>query len=349
MHSKNVDRVLPNHRLNWAAYILGKRESRRLLGDVILRMDDLQHDRRFPDGCVPTGWSNDIHHADPKYNQGFEGDAFISKADFGKFPAHTQQRPFWIPYRALYSRNIANLLMAGRCISVHHDALGAVRVMRTGGCEGEIIGMAASLCKRHQTDPRGVYAEHLDDLQDLMSRGIGKQPATDTPGPGPGQPVRLSVPSWLKSAGANLARTATVRIPGEPAAAVKTYLLLNDGNGKVQDNSGRWICREAVPHLVEFHWDQPVTVGAARIISGYSTGSDVIAPIQDFALQWHDGEAWQDTGVDVVGNTRIGWAARFPPVQTTRVRLVVNKTKDAISRIWEVEFYPPLDGRGSSQ
>ncbi len=155
---KNVDRVLPNHRLNWAAYILGKRESRRLLGDVVLSLDDLVQDRQFPDGCVPTGWSNDVHHADPKYNRGFEGDAFIAYADFGEFPAHRQQRPFWIPWRAYYSRNVPNLLMGGRCISVEHEALGAVRVMRTGGCGGEVLGMAAAICKKHGVDPRGLSA-----------------------------------------------------------------------------------------------------------------------------------------------------------------------------------------------
>jgi len=83
---KNVDRVLPNHRLNWAAHILGKRESRRLLGDVVLCFEDLASDRKFPDGCVPTGWSNDLHLPDPRYERGFEGDAFISKAHFEQFP-----------------------------------------------------------------------------------------------------------------------------------------------------------------------------------------------------------------------------------------------------------------------
>ena len=120
---KNVDRVLPNHRLNWSAYILGKRESRRLVGDILLSFEDLKNDRQFPDGCVPTGWSNDLHLPDPKYDKGFEGNAFIARAHFGEFPASRERRPFWIPYRCLYSRNITNLFMAGRDISVTHDAL----------------------------------------------------------------------------------------------------------------------------------------------------------------------------------------------------------------------------------
>ena len=63
--------------------------------------------------------------------------------------------PHSVPYRCLYSRNIDNLFMAGRNISVTHVALGAIRVMRTTGMMGEVVGMAASLCKQFNTTPRG--------------------------------------------------------------------------------------------------------------------------------------------------------------------------------------------------
>lgn len=170
---KNVDKVLPNHQLNWAAHILGKRESRRLLGDVIVTFDDLKEGRKFPDACVPSGWKVDLHLPDQRFEKGFEGDAFIAKASYQAYPL-----PFWLPYRALYSRNIANLFMAGRDISVTHEALGGVRVMRTCGCMGEIVGMAASLCRKHETTPRAVYERHLPELQALMRRGAGKRHAS---------------------------------------------------------------------------------------------------------------------------------------------------------------------------
>ena len=64
--------------------------------------------------------------------------------------------------------------MAGRDISVTHEALGAVRVMRTCGMLGEVVGMAASLCKKHDTTPRGVYENHLAELKNLAKRGAGK-------------------------------------------------------------------------------------------------------------------------------------------------------------------------------
>ena len=64
--------------------------------------------------------------------------------------------------------------MAGRDISVTHVALGTVRVMRTCGMMGEVVGMAASLCKQHNTTPRGVYESHLAELKELATLGVGK-------------------------------------------------------------------------------------------------------------------------------------------------------------------------------
>ena len=67
------------------------------------------------------------------------------------------------------------LFMAGRNISVTHVALGTVRVMRTTGMMGEVVGMAASLCKKYNTTPRGVYQKHLPELKALMKEGVGKK------------------------------------------------------------------------------------------------------------------------------------------------------------------------------
>ncbi|HOC58276.1 MAG TPA: FAD-dependent oxidoreductase [Verrucomicrobiota bacterium] len=167
---KNVDKVLSNYELDWAAFITGKRESRRLLGDVVLTHEDIVSGKQYPDGCVPTGWKIDIHLPDERYLKGFEADPFIAKGTVGG----EYTMPYWVPYRCLYSRNVDNLFMAGRDISVTHNALGSVRVMRTTGCMGEIVGMAASLCQKHGTTPRGVYQKHLEELQALMRRGVGK-------------------------------------------------------------------------------------------------------------------------------------------------------------------------------
>ncbi len=166
---KNVDKLYPNYKLNWAAYIAGKRESRRLLGDVVLTGDAFRTNQLFPDACFPCTWTMDLHTPDPAYDKGHEGAEFISQATFGKY-----QTPYWAPDRCLYSRSISNLFMAGRDISVTHEALGPVRVMRTCGCMGEVVGMAASLCKQHDCNPRAVYQQHLDELKQLMTQGAGR-------------------------------------------------------------------------------------------------------------------------------------------------------------------------------
>jgi hypothetical protein len=157
-----------NYQLDWVAYIAGKRESRRLLGDIILKQQDIQRRRTFPDSFVTATWPIDLHYPDPKNSEHFPGEEFLAVAKSREI------RPCQIPYRCLYSRNISNLMMAGRCISVTHVALGTVRVMRTCGMMGELVGMAASLCKKYNTDPRGVYEEHLSKLKRLARTGVGK-------------------------------------------------------------------------------------------------------------------------------------------------------------------------------
>lgn len=163
---KNVDGQYPNHRLGWAAFIAGKRESRRLWGDVILKGDDFRKGTAFEDGCYPCSWHIDLHVPHPEFSKGLEGHEFISQATTGQ--GFTYKGPYWAPYRTLYSRNIPNLFMAGRNVSVDREGLGPVRVMRTTGMMGEIVGKAAWICVRHQTDPRGVYEKHLPLLKELM-------------------------------------------------------------------------------------------------------------------------------------------------------------------------------------
>ncbi len=169
---KNVDGLYPNHRLKWAAFIAGKRESRRLLGDVVLTAEDFKKNTQFEDAAFPCTWHIDLHAPHPDYFEDDNPDAFISTYTRGE--EYRYEGPYWAPYRCLYSRNIRNLFMAGRDISVTHEGLGPVRVMRTCGIMGEIVGMAASICKAHDCTPRDVYQRYLGELKNLMSQGVGQ-------------------------------------------------------------------------------------------------------------------------------------------------------------------------------
>ncbi len=152
--------------LTWMAYIGGPRESRRLLGDVILTQEDVVSKRSFVDGVVPSTWSIDLHYPKKEYADKFPDNPFISIAEFDTSVDREYGYP--VPYRCFYSRNIDNLFMAGRDISVTHQALGTTRVMKTCGMMGEVVGRAASLCVKYTCQPRDVYEVHLDELIELL-------------------------------------------------------------------------------------------------------------------------------------------------------------------------------------
>ncbi len=156
-------------KLDWVAYVAGKRESRRLVGDHVLTENDLRDFVEYEDGSAATTWTIDLHYPDPKNTEHFPGMEFKSIAK------HIAIHPYPIPYRCFYSRNVDNLFMAGRNISVTHVALGTVRVMRTTGMMGEVVGLAATLCKKYGEMPRGIYQRHLPALKSLMAEGTGKK------------------------------------------------------------------------------------------------------------------------------------------------------------------------------
>ena len=162
--------------LKWVAYNAGRRESRRLLGDFILDQNHLRNKDFQPDGTCATTWTIDLHLPKTARESKFEGEPYQSNS------LNEKIWPYPIPYRCLYSRNVPNLFMAGRDISVTHIALGTTRLMRTHGMMGEVVGMAASICKKHNCNPRDVYTTHLDELKELMTKGVGdgkKHPRQD--------------------------------------------------------------------------------------------------------------------------------------------------------------------------
>nr|MDA3823183.1 FAD-dependent oxidoreductase [Bacteroidales bacterium] len=115
---------------------------------------------------VTVNWGIVIHFAVSLNTNFYPGQEFISWYD------HPKHEPYHMPYRCLYSRNISNLFMAGRNISVTHIGLGSPRVMRTGGLMGEVVGMAASICVENDCSPREVYELYLEELKRRMNEGV---------------------------------------------------------------------------------------------------------------------------------------------------------------------------------
>ena len=154
-HPKNA-----TWRLKWVAHVAGKRESRRLMGDHIYTMKDASERRSFRDAVVVEKREIDSH-----YQRSLKGSAvdFLSTALYYKTGGE-----YYVPFRCLYSRNVANLMMAGRCFSCSHIGLAGPRVMNTCAQMGVATGYAAALCKLHGVTPREVGRTHIDELRVLV-------------------------------------------------------------------------------------------------------------------------------------------------------------------------------------
>lgn len=161
-----------NFALDWVGSLPGRRESRRFIGDYIFSEPDQLNFRHFDDAVAFGGWPLDEHNP-------------------GGIENLSQPPSFWhehfdkiyeIPFRSLYSKNISNLLFAGRNISQTHVALSSSRVMGTCATMGQAVGTAAALCIKHSITPRTLRENNLNDLQEQLLRDdafIPNRPAKD--------------------------------------------------------------------------------------------------------------------------------------------------------------------------
>jgi hypothetical protein len=101
-----------------------------------------------------------------------------------------------VPYRCLYSKDIDNLFIGGRLVSTSHIAFSAIRVMRTLGMLGEVVGIAASICKNHTCLPRDIYLNHLEEFKEELKKGINIPAAFACGGIGDGESYHFKDIGW---------------------------------------------------------------------------------------------------------------------------------------------------------
>ena len=146
-----------NYTLTYVPITNAKRETRRLIGDYILTQNDVQAGTVFPDRISYGGWPLDVHH--PR--------GILSGLE-GPFDFDPHVPIYTIPFRCLYSKNVDNLLFAGRNASVTHVALGTVRVQGTLAPLGQAAGTAAAMCLERRVTPRELYRKHIGQLQQML-------------------------------------------------------------------------------------------------------------------------------------------------------------------------------------
>jgi len=134
--------------MSHSAAIIGTRESRRIDGDYQITEHDLMQQREFDDSIGYGSFFIDIHCCD---GPGMDDETWQPPVGF----------KYQIPYRALLPKTIANMLVAGRCISCTHMALGSLRVMPQCILEGEACGVAADLALSSGLSPRQIDSRKL--------------------------------------------------------------------------------------------------------------------------------------------------------------------------------------------
>ena len=312
-HCERYKDQAKNYRLVWVGHIAGKRESYRLMGDYILTQNDIGDQTLFPDRVAFGGWSVDDHHP-AGFFQFAESPDYEPRAECQGNAAHPERSPehhykgrmFSIPFRSLYSRNVENLLMAGRNISATHLGMADTRVMHTCAVIGHAVGTASGMCVDKDTVPRLLGTDHIEALQQqLLKEGaylIGK--AYDDPD--------------------NLARKADVT-----ASSVGSYEGERMSPDNVTDGFSRldrgdlhaWLPKEesSGPDWVELSWDRPVTLNTVHV---YFQTRDW-APIR-FRVEAWKGDGWKNL-TEVRQNRHRRHLLGLDRVTTTKLRIVESE------------------------
>jgi hypothetical protein len=297
-----------DHRLAWVGHVAGKRENRRLVGDYILNQNDISRQVLFPDRVAYGGWGTDDHWPDGFFHKG----APAQFSDKGV--------AFSIPYRSLYSKNVENLLMAGRNISASHVAMSATRVMLTCAVMGQAVGTAGALCVHRATTPRLVYQKYLSELQQqLLKDGAhlidlaGNDPRDQA------RNARVTASSERRRSDGQFMRAAQV-IDGYAFASPGKIHAWGPDAGEI-------------PSWVELAWDRPQsfnTVHVTFLTSAY-------APARFAVEGWVAGD-WRRL-VEVEDNRYRRHVFGLERTTAARLRVVMLATRGPEIGITEIRVY----------
>ena len=144
--------------LEWLGSLPGKRESRRIDTEYLLRGEDLRTGKNFPDGAFYGGWYMDFHPAGGMHDTGEDNCTQI--------PLNVYQ----IPLRCLYNRRVPNLMLAGRDIGTQRDAFVSSRVMNTCALSGQAAGTLAAACILSGRAPEELKEADITAIRETLMK-----------------------------------------------------------------------------------------------------------------------------------------------------------------------------------
>jgi hypothetical protein len=138
--------------------LLGIRESRRIMGDYVLNLQDFLNRRVFEDEIGRYSYPVDIHASDASEESYTKFEREYTTLRYG--PGES----YGIPYRCLIPQNLENVLVAGRCVSTDRAMQASIRVMPGCYITGQAAGAAAALAARKEITTRQVKVSELQKL-----------------------------------------------------------------------------------------------------------------------------------------------------------------------------------------
>ncbi len=321
-----------NYELKFIPITNCKRETRRLVGDHVLTQDDIMNRVAFPDRVGYRTWKLDVHHPLGIFSKG-------SAYDYENYV-----KPSSFPFRILYSKDVPNMLMAGRHVSVSHVALGSTRVQGTTGMMGQVVGTAAAMCVKKGVNPRGIYQNHIPELQQKLLKDD------------------LTIPHVTNKDPNDVARTAKAFASSStekdgPENAINGLVRPMDSDmemviGSVPNNM--WISN---PNQALPQWIALDLRGEKTVNSIYLTFDTNLAPkrhsdwqqldsermppeaVRDYQVQVKKGDEWK-TVASVENNYQRRRIHRFPAEKTSAIRVLVTATNgDKSARVYEIRAY----------
>ncbi len=244
--------------LDWFGFLPGKRESRRFIGQHVLTEADLMESRQFSDAIAYGGWSLDLHPP--------EG---VDSPEEEPCVQHHVPKLYDIPLRACVSRDVNNLLFAGRNISATHVAFASTRVMATCAVMGQGIGTAAAFAIKKNIAPSDLANDSpaMDEIQQQLLRDdcflIGTRNEDRFP---------LAIITTSSGDGSESVTGQTRSVHGERGAPVE----------RSRPGVHRWIS-DGLPAWIQFDWkDEPIEINEVQLI--FDTGLH-----RHLTLSHHDG------------------------------------------------------------
>ena len=159
-----------NYALDWIGQVPGKRESRRVIGKTFLTEGDIQDKRVFPDEVAFGGWFLDLHTPGGLLAPTSEPASAEGYAPTSTYSRKSYVGPYGLPLGMLISKDVGNLLFAGRNVSASHAALGTVRVMATTALMGQAAGTACAVALQAGINPDHFSANEVSRVQQRLLR-----------------------------------------------------------------------------------------------------------------------------------------------------------------------------------